>query len=335
MKDFTISIFNHMMSDIKVIGAGIVGLTVAQHLQSNGFSVTLLARHLPSDSITSTEWASPWAGAHWRPWSSNLDYELQAMEMETYREFQYLAQTAPESGIHQITAVDLFEGLEEDAPWYQSQVDNPRVIEPPEGIKYGLEYSGIVVDVPRYLVYLERLFRAKGGKIVQKKLKHISEAEGDVVVNCTGLGSRWLGGVEDTQMYPIRGQTVLVRAPHCRKTITRIGTNEISYVIPRGDGTVVLGGTKDRNSWDTQASSDTTQQILQRAQKLDPHGLSNPEVLSSQAGLRPARHGGVRLEYQMPLIHCYGHAGYGFQTSYGYAKRILDYLRMYLAKTSA
>lgn len=40
---------------------------------------------------------------------------------------------------------------------------------------------------------------------------HHSGKKADLVVNCTGLSARTLGGVEDAEMIPIRGQTVLVR----------------------------------------------------------------------------------------------------------------------------
>ena len=49
-------------------------------------------------------------------------------------------------------------------------------------------------------------------------LKHISEAArshssgrvAEVIVNCTGLSARTLGGVNDSEMVPARGQTILV-----------------------------------------------------------------------------------------------------------------------------
>jgi len=40
-----------------------------------------------------------------------------------------------------------------------------------------------------------------------------------LVVNATGLGSRSLMGVEDTTVYPARGQTVLVRAPEVSRCV--------------------------------------------------------------------------------------------------------------------
>jgi D-amino-acid oxidase len=40
---------------------------------------------------------------------------------------------------------------------------------------------------------------------------HHSGKRAEIVVNCTGLSSLKLGGVEDKSVYPARGQTVLVR----------------------------------------------------------------------------------------------------------------------------
>ncbi|EEB97841.1 hypothetical protein MPER_02753, partial [Moniliophthora perniciosa FA553] len=42
---------------------------------------------------------------------------------------------------------------------------------------------------------------------------HSTPLPPDAIVVCAGLGTRFLGGIEDKAMYPIRGQTVLLRAP--------------------------------------------------------------------------------------------------------------------------
>ncbi|KAJ2857662.1 hypothetical protein FB639_005979, partial [Coemansia asiatica] len=57
-----------------VVGAGVIGLAVANRLQSSkGFDVCIVAENIPDNDCTSdkssmrsTAWASPWAGAHWR-----------------------------------------------------------------------------------------------------------------------------------------------------------------------------------------------------------------------------------------------------------------------------
>jgi D-amino-acid oxidase len=59
------------------------------------------------------------------------------------------------------------------------------------------------------------------------------------VVNCTGLRSLKLGGVEDTKLYPGRGQIVVVR--NDPKVMTSIsgtddGSDEATYIMHRAAG---------------------------------------------------------------------------------------------------
>ncbi|KAJ1822693.1 hypothetical protein LPJ56_000722 [Coemansia sp. RSA 2599] len=362
---------------IVVVGAGVIGLTVANRLQSsNEFDVAVVAENIPdnvaSSSMRSTAWASPWAGAHWRAWSNNQDTQLQSMEFDTYLALLDIAQNDPESGISIAPGIDLYEEFAGEKPWYAAKVrdsvDIPRE-NLPAGIKYGLQYTTLLINVPRYLVYLKSKFIGAGGRIHRHKLGHIREAIGfaskkpagtpAIIVNCTGLGSRELGGVNDMDMYPIRGQTVVVYAPEAKRTITRIGS-QFSYVIPRGDGTAVIGGTAERGCWDDRPDVQKTQTILRRTLELEPNLLSGGErvwadksigekvnalkkaVVSINVGFRPAREGGVRLQAQtlcapdsseaLDVVHCYGHAGYGYQSSIAFAESVY---RMFKQRAAA
>jgi glycine/D-amino acid oxidase-like deaminating enzyme len=60
------------------------------------------------------------------------------------------------------------------------------------------------------------------------------------VIVCVGLGARFLGGVEDKTVYPVRGQTIIVRAPWVRlgKTETSLSEERTTYIIPRRSGDV-------------------------------------------------------------------------------------------------
>jgi len=60
-------------------------------------------------------------------------------------------------------------------------------------------------------------------------------------------------------------------------------------------------------------------------------------VIEEGCGLRPARKSGIRLQSEwvnvpgserlmVPVIHNYGHGGYGFQTSWGSASAVVDLL---------
>ena len=70
---------------------------------------------------------------------------------------------------------------------------------------------------------------------------HHSGQKAELIVNCTGLSARKLGGVEDTNMVPARGQTVLVRNEAIGivgGSGTDDGEDEICYVIPRAAGKI-------------------------------------------------------------------------------------------------
>ena len=60
----------------------------------------------------------------------------------------------------------------------------------------------------------------------------------DAVIVAVGLGARFLGGVEDKAMYPVSGQTVLVRAPWLRFGKSEATESGLTYIIPRRSGDV-------------------------------------------------------------------------------------------------
>lgn len=107
-------------------------------------------------------------------------------------------------------------------------------------------FTTVSIDTPVYLPYLLSRFLARGGNLVRSSLQHISQVlEGaltpfkpDALVTCVGIGARFLGGIEDKDIYPIRGQTVLIRAPWMKFGRTINGKDEVTYIIPRRSGDV-------------------------------------------------------------------------------------------------
>lgn len=123
----------------------------------------------------------------------------------------------------------------------------------------GVAFTTLDVDTPVYLNYLVNRLQETGVSIIRGSVQHISQlVEGglypftregtgprapDAVVVCTGLGARTLGGVEDMDVYPIRGQTVLLRAPWVRfgrGMSSGKGAGFWTYIIPRTSGDVSL-----------------------------------------------------------------------------------------------
>lgn len=76
-----------------------------------------------------------------------------------------------------------------------------------------------------------------------------------------------------------------------------------AYVIPRPDGTAILGGCYDIKSWDLSVNPDLFERILKHCFRIDPNishdgTLEGIEVIRHNVGLRPAREGGPRVETQ-------------------------------------
>ena len=125
----------------------------------------------------------------------------------------------------------------------------------PPGVAHGYQMTTITIDTPKYLLYLASRFTGSGGRLLRGSIQHIQQVVDcgenlfskeitptppDAVVVCTGLGSRFLGGVEDKDVYPIRGQTVLIKAPWIKFGLARLEADEtLTYIIPRSSGDVI------------------------------------------------------------------------------------------------
>ncbi|CAG8530185.1 1922_t:CDS:2 [Paraglomus occultum] len=217
-----------MRKNVNVIGAGVSGLTTALELQNDRFQVTVIADRFPGD--LSIDYCSPNAGAQWRGDGRYAPGSLDAkIHGYTFKKLYNLAETVPASSVTCMNLeeyVDDTEASSHKDPWFKDLVPNviPQA-QLPAGAKSGISYTTVAIDVPKYLKWLLQQFIAAGGKTQRCHLAHVKGAFGenvDVVVNCTGIRARTLGGIEDQTVYPTRGQTILVWAPHVKsmKTLT-------------------------------------------------------------------------------------------------------------------
>lgn len=131
----------------------------------------------------------------------------------------------------------------------------------PPFAKHAVSFTSLTMDVPVYLAKLVSLFDALGGVVHRGTLESLASAlrfvsDPRAIVNCTALGSLRLTDVNDSGMYPIRGQVVVLQAPWVRVGCTKqMGSleggegGERTYVIPRRSGEVVIGGTREVDDW--------------------------------------------------------------------------------------
>lgn len=225
-------------------------------------------------------------------------------------------------------------------------------------IDWAVSYTSISINSPHYLLYLQEKARMFGAIVIKARLhsenglrsaldeaEQLAKSEGrpaaDCFVNATGLGAYKL--CKDEALYPIRGQTVLVKG-EAQYERTRVGGGFNSYCIPRpGSGTTILGGTRDDGVWDETPNPQVTRNILERNSWQVPELLTGPdggfEVVSVQCGLRPGRNNGPRMEKEhvgtKKVVHAYGHAGAGYQNSVGSARLVVKLVGESLAGSAS
>ncbi|XP_051781207.1 D-aspartate oxidase isoform X3 [Erpetoichthys calabaricus] len=188
--------------------------------------------------------------------------------------------------------------------------------------KFGQSFTTIKCECSKYLLWLEKRLKNAGGQLHTEKITGFEQLTSsyDIIVNCSGLGSRDLA--DDQSLYPVRGQILRVHAPWLKHFI-RDG-NGHTYIFP-GIHSVTLGGTRQKHNWEMSVDEADSSGIFERCCELEP-SLKKSQVCSKLVGLRPTRNS-LRLEReffvhgnrQVPIIHNYGHGGGGISIHWGTA----------------
>jgi D-amino-acid oxidase len=282
------------VADVIVVGGGIIGLTAGVRLAERGASVELWSPVEPAGTVSAV------AAAVWFPSRSEPDPRLVDWAGVAYREFARQA-TDGVPGVRMLPTVNRSRA----EPWWAPATPGVET-----------HFVAPAVEMEIYLPWLQDRFRAAGGRVRRRGITSFDEVPAPVVVNATGLAAGRLCG--DPAVYPVRGQVVLVRNPGLSASI-RDEEREL-YVHPRSND-VVLGGSFQPGNTDLTPDPAVRAGILARCTEAVPE-LAGAEVLGEKVGLRPARHGGPRLEREGRLVHAYGHGGAGMTLSWGCAQEI-------------
>ena len=184
-----------------------------------------------------------------------------------------------------------------------------------------------LLNCSKYLEWLLSVFVSYGGLVERRRIASLDELHSyDIIINCTGLGSRELIG--DTTVQPAKGEIVLVDAPWANHFVINVreDSDGIIYILPRADS-VALGGSMEKGNFSTSVKPASERRILHGCKKLIP-SLSRAKIMNKWAGLRPLGES-IRLEGGVNqkggvVIHCYGHGGSGIVLSWGCAVDIGD-----------
>lgn len=312
---------------IAVLGAGVIGMTLAKILQRElrSANITIFADRFREDTVScvaaglfrpgtsfrghTKEITKKWINNSWYFWQDILKTSeaplAGLMPVSTYifsKENQF------------VTRNHLIEDL---VPIYRS-VEKDELKLCGDGWKYGSYFSTIKIGCDRYLPWAEKSFIENGGKIYERKIDSFASLRSkfDLVFNCTGLGAKILCG--DHDLVSIRGQVIKARVPWLKMAF--YGDYD-TYIIPGLDGVATLGGVRQYDSYNMEVSKYDSASIFERCCELLP-ALKSAEIVGHKVGLRPHRVP-VRVEPEVVdgvrVVHCYGHGGYGVMCAPGTA----------------
>jgi len=117
-----------------------------------------------------------------------------------------------------------------------------------------------------------------------------------MVVNCAGA---WAGqiGPHPFPTRPVKGQMLCVAMPQkelVRHVVRTVGRTSDVYLIPRSDGRMLIGATAEEAGFDKQTVPETIQRLRQSALDLVPK-LVDARILEAWAGLRPGTPDGLPI----------------------------------------
>ena len=286
--------------DITVIGAGVIGLTVARGLEQRGHAVQVIGAARPEATTSAI------AGAVWFPYQAGESPQVAAWALRTRAALLALADP-PATGVDRLT----FYECTDDAtrPWW---ADASAVLDraPVVGAPAAWRFTAPRVEPARFLPWLEgQLARP----IAIEAVRDLQAVPGDRVIVCAGLGARALVG--DGGVGAVLGQVVVVEPGTIPRdvSVTDDRGPALFYSIPRR-AEVALGGLARPYDADLPAPAPDpaiTARILEQCRAL---GWEPGAVRAVRTGLRPVR-AVPRLARDADdprVIHAYGHGGAGY-----------------------
>jgi glycine oxidase len=315
--------------DAIIVGAGIIGLSLARELRRHGMSVLVVERGEPARE------ASYAAAGMLAPWGGDLPPTLQRLAVASARMYpDFAAEVEDESG-HKVDLRDqgaivfvpenernhLPKGMTALPPEelrrlephlsgggctvrFEERSVDPRALSP-AALQAARHHNVDVVSGSAVL----RVTREGAGLSVHTT--H-SRYAGALVVNCCGAWSGEIGaeGVGSVPARPVKGQMLSVLPPQ-RAMLRHVVRAPGVYLVPRSDGRILIGATSEEAGFDKRVDDMQIRQLHERATKLVPN-LKEARMLEAWAGLRPGCPDGL------PILSATRMPGYFIATGHLY-----------------
>jgi glycine oxidase len=287
--------------DVLIIGGGIIGLSLSIALRKRGASVLVVERGEPGRE------ASHAAGGMLVDCPLETPASLQALATASarmYPEFAHELEVESEmkvdlrdQGTILFPSLDHPPGLTPDrltAPWFEEH--EPALAHGNRPAFYLQERS---VD-PRALVAAAWKTAKNRGVDFSSgdEVIAVNVADGRAIgvtttktsfhaakiVNCAGAWSGQIKTPHAIPTRPVKGQMLCLAMPS-RELLRHVIRSDV-YLIPRGDGRLLVGATAEEAGFDKRTVPETIQRQLRLAIALVPK-LADAKILEDWAGLRP------------------------------------------------
>ena len=302
--------------DVVVVGGGPIGLACAWRARQRGLEVVVLERDRAGSGAASV------AAGRLAP-TTEADFgegELLRLNLDSLKAYPpFVAELEAETGVEVglLPCGTLSVALERDGAEELRRVERlyeqmglaaerllpseARRLEPglAPGVAAGLLVPGELAVDPRRLV--QALAAAvpvvegaeataallDGGRIVGVRTSAGDFHGEQVVVACGAWGAPWLPERARPEVRPVKGEVLILRGAEglLRRSLRSVGAHHV-YLVPRGDGRIVVGATSLERGFDATVTAGGVLELLREAYRVLPE-VAELELLEARASFRP------------------------------------------------
>ncbi len=307
--------------DAIIVGAGVIGLACAWRAASRGLRVVVVERDRPGAgaSDVAAGMLAPVGEASWGE-DRLLELALESHRLWPGFAAELAAASGREVGLLELGALhvaldrdeaaelrrqfELMRARDLAAEWMRA--GRARELEPGLGAATAavLAPADAAVDPRALLPALAGAFESAGGAIVagevtgglfeDERLTGVRTADGRELRATTTVlaagawsGAGWLPERARPPIRPVKGQILTLRGPASTPVCERIVVTERVYLVPRGDGRLIVGATSEERGFETTVTAGGVHELLREAYRVLPE-VAELELIEASAGLRPA-----------------------------------------------
>ena len=285
------------MSDILIVGGGIIGMLTARELSLAGMKVTIIEQ---GQAGQESSWAGggiisplyPWrysdavsALAQW----GQVNYPALVAEMNS--------ETGLDAELVQSGMLMLDDRGNDMLEWANNWQSNLQVIDKKDVFELEPELSPALLAAnnaiwmpevrqvrnPRLVKVTKKYLLKQGVKFLEQtavtgviktsgKIDGITTSKGDILADKVLIsGGAWSANLlkdKGISVEPVKGQMILFKSEPSK--IKRITLSQDRYIIPRRDGRVLVGSTLEHTGFDKAITSDAREELMQEAFRIMP-----------------------------------------------------------------